>query len=129
MRRGGGAQGRLVQRIPLAAGAQHKEDGVHRRAPELVEGPAPAGYGSPAGGLAAVAAVVPSPPTIRPTAASHHRGPAFAAASHSSVSCLTDGDRTGYCLVRLRHKIFMSLNWFINFKASILKKINLFKWL
>jgi hypothetical protein len=32
MRRGGGAQGRLVQRIPLAAGAQHKEDGVHRRA-------------------------------------------------------------------------------------------------
>jgi hypothetical protein len=30
-------------------------------------------------------------------------------------------------VVRLRHKMFMSLNWFINFKASILKKINLFK--
>jgi hypothetical protein len=39
------------------------------------------------------------------------------------------GAGTKGCLARLRHKIFMSLNWFINFKASILKKINLFKWL
>jgi hypothetical protein len=48
----------------------------------------------------------------------------------SAVSRSQSGaPRCVHPLVRLRHKIFMSLNWFINFKASILKKINLFKWL
>jgi hypothetical protein len=32
MRRGRRAKSCLVQRIPLTTGAQHKEDGVHRRA-------------------------------------------------------------------------------------------------